>query len=244
MSARRPPVTASRARFERRASRVRRRPLRLALAGVLALGLLIGVGWLVGFSSVLATTSVQVEGVSDADASAVLDAAAVPLGTPLARLDTNRIAERVQSQVRFVKQASVHRAWPQTVVVEVAPRTALLALRGADGSLSLVDDHGVSFREVATLPEDLPVVGSNGTPAEDGLAVVVEVLGLLTDTQRSTVTDLTVSSADLVTFMLGKVQVVWGGRGDGAKKRAVLNALLKTDPAVVDVSAPDTPVTR
>ena len=76
--------------------------------------------------------------------------AAVPLGTPLARLDTGRIAERVQSQVRFVKQASVHRAWPQTVVVEVAPRTALLALRGPDGSLSLVDDHGVSFREVAT----------------------------------------------------------------------------------------------
>ena len=70
------------------------------------------------------------------------------------------------------------------------------------------------------------------------------MLGLLTDTQRSTVTDLTVSSADLVTFMLGKVQVVWGGRGDGAKKLAVLNALLKTDPAVVDVSAPDTPVTR
>lgn len=244
MSARRQPVTASRARFERRATRVRRRPLRLALAGLLALGLLGGVGWLVGFSSVLATTSVQVEGVSDADASAVLDAAAVPLGTPLARLDTGRIAERVQSQVRFVKQASVHRAWPQTVVVEVAPRTALLALRGPDGSLSLVDDHGVSFREVQTLPEGLPVVGASGTPAQDGVAAVVEVLGLLTDTQRSTVTDLTVSSADLVTFMLGKVQVVWGGRGDGAKKLAVLNALLKTDPAVVDVSAPDTPVTR
>jgi cell division protein FtsQ len=40
------------------------------------------------------------------------------------------------------------------------------------------------------------------------------------------------------------VSVVWGGQADGPKKLAVLEALLKTNPAVIDVSAPDTPVTR
>ncbi len=244
MTARRPAGTSSRARFEHRASRVRRRWLRLALVAWLAVALVAGLGWLVGFSPVLASTSVRVEGVDDADAGAVLEAAAVPLGTPLVRLDTGRIAERVQSQVRFVRAATVHRAWPQTVVVEVSPRAALLAVRGPDDQVSLVDDQGVSFRDVETVPAGLPVVSSTDTPAEDGLVAAVEVLRLLSDGQRSTVTGITVSSADLVTFMLGKVQVVWGGRGEGAKKLAVLNALLKTDPDVVDVSAPDTPVTR
>ena len=38
--------------------------------------------------------------------------------------------------------------------------------------------------------------------------------------------------------------MVWGGIADGPKKLAVLEALLRTNPAVVDVSAPDTPITR
>ncbi len=244
MTAQRLAPPSSRARFERRAAKTRRRWLRLALVAMLALALVGGVGWLVGFSPILATSSVRVEGVDDADSSAVLEAAGVSLGTPLARVDTGAIAERVQTQVPFVRQATVHRAWPQAVVIEVAPRTALLAVRGPQGQVSLVDEHGVSFREVDTLPAGLPVVDSSEAPAEDGLVAAVEVLRVLSDAQRSTVTELTVSGADLVTFKLGKVAVVWGGRGEGAKKRAVLDVLLKTDPNVVDVSAPDTPVTR
>ena len=52
------------------------------------------------------------------------------------------------------------------------------------------------------------------------------------------------TSADLVTLQLGDVSVVWGGLADGSKKLTVLRALLPTHPAVIDVSAPDTPVTR
>ena len=64
--------------------------------------------------------------------------------------------------------------------------------------------------------------------------------------QRATVSAITVSSASMVTFALGEVEVVWGGRGSEEKKGKVLQVLLKTTPApkVIDVSAPDTPVTR
>ena len=53
-----------------------------------------------------------------------------------------------------------------------------------------------------------------------------------------------VSSANLVTFTLGKRTVVWGGGEESVRKVAILEALLPTKAKVIDVSAPDTPVTR
>ena len=53
-----------------------------------------------------------------------------------------------------------------------------------------------------------------------------------------------VSSANLITFTLGSRTVVWGGGEDSARKVAILTALLRTKAKVIDVSAPDTPVTR
>ena len=58
------------------------------------------------------------------------------------------------------------------------------------------------------------------------------------------VSGIKVSSANLVTFTLGTRTVVWGGGEDSARKVAILTALLPTKAKVIDVSAPDTPVTR
>jgi cell division protein FtsQ len=216
------------------------------LVAVAVAALVAALVWLVGFSSVLSADSVRVDGVANADAAAVLDAAGVPLGAPLARVDTGAIAGRVERDVAFVKEAAVHRAWPHTVVVEVEPRTAVVAVRGPQEQVTLVDDEGVSFRDVESVPAGLPVVDRSTEAAlsTDALHAVIEVLGLLSDDQRATVTNLLVSGYDQVSFTLGKVQVVWGGRSEGPKKLAVLNALLRTNPALVDVSAPDTPITR
>ena len=52
------------------------------------------------------------------------------------------------------------------------------------------------------------------------------------------------SSANLITFTLGKRSVVWGSGEDSGRKVAILGALLETPAKVIDVSAPDTPVTR
>jgi cell division protein FtsQ len=38
--------------------------------------------------------------------------------------------------------------------------------------------------------------------------------------------------------------VVWGGGEDSERKVAILTVLLRTPAKVIDVSAPDTPVTR
>ncbi|MFZ1287323.1 MAG: FtsQ-type POTRA domain-containing protein [Candidatus Phosphoribacter sp.] len=238
-------VSSSRVRFEQRAAAARQRPLRLA-AAVLAVVVVLGsVGWVVWGSEVLNADHVAVEGVTDeADRAEVLAVAAVPLGQALARIDTGAIAARVGA-LPFVRRAAVNRSWPHTVTVVVTARVPLLLVRGPEGELALVDEDGVAFRTVTDPPSGLPLVnGSANRPEPEGLQAVIDILRLLPEGQRSAVTEITVTSASLVSFKLGRVQIVWGGRAQPDKKLAVLTALLATKPALIDVSAPDTPVTR
>lgn len=237
----------ARDRLERRAAAVRRRPWVLwgGLAGVLVV--VIGLGWLVLASPVLTVERVRVEGADPGDIEAVQTAAAAPMDVPLARADTGAMGDRVAA-LPFVRSVRVVRSWPHTLVVEVTPRVAVLAVKDPDGQVQLVDDQAVAFRSVAAAPAGIAVVNRAAqAPSRDGLLAAIAVLHTLSDAERATVKDLTVTSATLVTFTLGDVQVVWGGPGDEAKKLAVLHILLTKatpKPTVIDVSAPDTPVTR
>jgi cell division protein FtsQ len=209
---------------------------------VVLLGVL---GWLVGFSSVLATRSVTVTGLGDAgEQAAVVAAAAIPLDTPLARVDTAGAVDRV-GRIPTVASVSVSRSWPSTVVVSVQRKVAVLAVKNPQGQLQVVDATGVPFETVAAVPAGVAQVNATSdAPDPEGIRAAISVLELLSPERRAQVTTVTVTSADLVTLQVGPVNVVWGGLADGPKKLAVLEALLRTNPAVVDVSAPDTPITR
>lgn len=239
-------LPSARVRFEQRAHAARRRPWVLVGTAVAILTLMGGLGWVVWASPVLVVDEVVVTGLDGADRDAALTAAAVPIGEPLARVDSAAVAQRVGS-LPIVKRAVVTRSWPRTLVVSVTARLGMLVVRNSEGTLQVVDEDGVAFRDVDQAPAGLAVVnGSGQRPAPEGLQAVIEVLRILPADQRATVSAITVSSASMVTFALGEVEVVWGGRGSEEKKGKVLQVLLKTTPApkVIDVSAPDTPVTR
>jgi cell division protein FtsQ len=232
-------------RFERRAAAVRRRPRALvAVAAGVVVVLALAV-WLVGFSSVLAVRAVTVTGLADpGEQQAVVAAAQVPVGVPLARVDTGGAVERV-AQIPTIASVSVSRSWPSTVVVSVQRKIAVLAVKNPQGQLQVVDATGVPFETVTALPPGVAQVNAaTDAPDPEGIKAAISVLQLLPAEQRAQVSGVTVTSADLVTFQLGTVNVVWGGVADGPKKLAVLQALLSTKPGVVDVSAPDTPITR
>jgi cell division protein FtsQ len=78
----------------------------------------------------------------------------------------------------------------------------------------------------------------------DALLAALTVVRALPEDLERQVSSVTVSSAELVTFTLGPRTVVWGGGEGTDRKVAILRALLRTGASVVDVSAPDTPVTR
>jgi cell division protein FtsQ len=241
-------LASSRRRFERRAAAARRRPRLLAaiaVAVLLLLGLLVWLGW---FSTVLTTTAVEVRGVSGAAATQVRRTAAVPLGGPLMRVDTDAVQERLVAGKAW-REVSVSRSLPHTVVVEVTPRLAVLAVRGAGGRVEVVDGEGVVFATVASAPAGVPVVSSGAaTVTKAGVTAALQALGSLEPAVRRNVSGVSVSEADQVSFRLrvkdATKTVVWGGSGDGATK-AKLVALLAAQPgSTIDVSVPSSPVTR
>ncbi len=236
---------SSRALFARRAAQVRRRPWRLG--GVLAgfLVLVAAVAWAVGFSPLLATRTVTVTGLSDpAEQQGVAAAARIAVGTPLARVDIAGATDRV-GRIPAVASVTVSRSWPSTVVVSVQRKVPVLAVKNPQGQLQVVDVTGIPYETVDAVPAGVAQVNAAADTADpEGIRAAISILQLLPAAQRAQVTQVTVTSADLVTLQLGAVSVVWGGLADGPKKLTVLQALLPTNPGVIDVSAPDTPVSR
>ena len=238
-------LASSRARFQRRAHEVRQRPLRLLGYAAAGLAVVVLLGWVVGFSPVLAVRTVEVVGVPDAEVAAIRAMARVPLGEPLARVDSAAVAPRVAERAT-VADVSIERSWPSTLVIHASPRQPFLVVKNPQGQLQVVDETGMAYAQVSTPPRGVPTVNAATTAAlsRDALAAAVSVLKALPAATQKRVTNITVSSANLVTLMIGRTSVVWGGVDEPERKVAIMTALLRSRPALIDVSAPSTPVTR
>ena len=238
-------LASSAARFHRRAEDVRRRPVRFlayAVGAVLVLGLLL---WVVAFSPLLAVRTVEVVGVPGPEVAPIRALARVPLGQPLARVDQDLVAARVAERAT-VADVSIERSWPSTLVIHASPRVPFLVVKNPQGQLKVVDAEGVAYAQVTTAPRGVPTVNaaSESALSRDALAAAVSVVKVLPAGMQHRVGNVTVSSANLVTLTLGRTTVIWGGVGEPERKLAIMTALLRSSPKVIDVSAPDTPVTR
>ncbi len=238
-------LASSRARFQRRAHQVRQRPLRLVgyVAATVAVAAVLG--WVVGFSPVLAVRHVEVVGVPATEAAAIKAMARVPLGEPLARVDGDAVAARVAERAT-VADVSIERSWPGTLVIHASPRQPFLVLKNPQGQLQVVDETGVAYAQVSSPPRGVPTVNAATEAAlsRDALSAAVSVLKVLPATVQKRVTNVTVSSANQVSLRIGRTAVVWGGSEESERKVAIMTALLKGSPTLIDVSAPSTPVTR
>jgi cell division protein FtsQ len=238
-------LASSRARFQRRAQDVRQRPLRLLGYAAVVVVVLLALGWVVGFSPLLAVRTVEVVGVPDSEVAAIKALAKVPLGRPLARVDDDAVAARVAERATLA-DVSIERSWPSTLVIHASPRQPFLVVKNPQGQLQVVDATGVAYAQVSTAPRGVPTVNAASSAAlsRDALAAAVSVVQVLPAAMQKRVTNVTVSSANLVTLRIGRTSVVWGGVGAPERKLAIMTALLKGNPKLVDVSAPSTPVTR
>lgn len=241
-------LSSARSRFERRAAAARRRP-RLVAAGAVGLLLVLGaVAWLGWFSSILTATSVEVAGVPATQAAKVRTVAAVPLGGPLMRVDTDAVVRRLE-QGREWTAITVSRRLPHTVVISVTPRVGVLAVRNAAGQIELVDRDGYAFRTVTSAPAGVPLVNAGSAQVTaTGVEAALRALAALDRATRSTVSGLTVSSADQVSFTFtfkgSSRTVVWGGVGDEVLKARLVSILASEPGSTIDVSVPESPVTR
>ena len=241
-------LASARERFERRAAAARRRPRRLVTLVALAVLIVGGSIWLGWFSPVLSASSVEVRGVEGSRAQEVERAAAVPLGGPLLRVDTDSVEQRL-SPDRQWRTVAVSRRLPHTVVITVEPRVPAIAVPSGPGRVQIVDTEGVAFREEASAPTGLPVVSApSGDVPADGVTATLEALNALEAPIRKRVGEVRLSSSGWVTLSLeqeGRARtVVWGGTGDAALKARLVKVLLQQPGTTIDVSVPTSPVTR
>jgi len=210
---------------------------------VLVPALLAGAAWVLLASPLIDAREVTVTGTGILTADEVRAAAAVPIGTPLLRLDIAAIEARVE-QLRQVAGASVQRSLTGTVAVAVTERVPVTVLPAPDGT-HLVDVTATDFATVPAPPPGLPELRVPRVgPGEPSAVAAVEVLTGLPEPLRAQVVVVAAGSAVDVTLLLvdGR-EVRWGAADQGARKAAVLGPLLTQPGRVYDVTTPDLPTT-
>lgn len=212
---------------------------------VIVVPIVLAVGWLLWFSPWMAVSQVQVTVSSAPEVAGPLSVdevravAAVETGTPLLRVDTGAIEQRITALPQ-VESATVSRSWPDAIVIDVVRRSPV-ALVASAGGYDVVDSSGGVIRTVAVIEGDLPVVRATG----DGVGAAVSVARELPEEIRRRVVGIEASTRNNVTLLLRNgSEVMWGSAEEGPFKAEVLSVLLKeVDAKYYDVSAPGVPAT-
>lgn len=199
-------------------------------------------GWVVFFSSWLATEVVSVSGTEKLSRDDVVATAGVDVGTPLVRIDLDEVRDRIED-IPAVDRVSVHRSWPHSIEINVTERQPIAAVRRGRGWW-VMDHEGVVFRRTPVRLERLPVVEAVGDASADALREVGSVLDALPDRLRTATRRVEARTMDSITLRLENGRVVfWGSAADSDQKVAVLAALLAQRATVYDVSVPTRPTT-
>ncbi|MFC8921565.1 cell division protein FtsQ/DivIB [Cellulosimicrobium sp. NPDC057127] len=229
----------------------RHRLLRRVLGWTAALLVVAGLAWVALVSPVLGldTERVTISGqgtvVDPAQVAAVVGEAA---GTPLPRLDTVALRDRVLD-LNGVRDVEIRRAWPTGLDVRIESREPVVAVP-VDEGFALLDADGVRVRTDPAAPEGLPQVE---VPLDDAdplaLDAAIVLLNALPPELRAEVEHVSASTRDAVVMGLRDGDTVeWGSAEDAALKVRVLQTLRavpeNAEVTVFDVSAPTLPVTR
>ncbi|MEU6273455.1 FtsQ-type POTRA domain-containing protein [Streptomyces populi] len=216
----------------------------VVLAGAAAVWTLYGSPW-------LRTEDVRVSGVRVLTAAQVRKAAGVPVGSPLASVDTDAIEARLLGELPRIDSVEVVRSWPHGIGLEVTERTPVL-LVGKGAKFTEVDAGGVRFATVSDAPKGVPVLelavsgraAPNRFPADRLVREAVRIAGDIPDEVARDTRTVKVRSYDAVSLELGGGRTVeWGSAERGRAKARTLLALMKADPGArhFDVSAPTAP---
>lgn len=203
------------------------------------------------FSPLLSLQTITVDGTDRVDAAAVQAAVDDQLGTPLARIDFDRITRELEA-FPLIASYVTETAPPHTLVIRITERQPIATVADGD-AFELVDPAGIVVQRLDARQEGVPLVDVAGAPL-DGTAfrASTEVLLALPAALRSTVDRVTASTADDVTLTLTTGQrVVWGSDEHSDRKAEVLAGLMADQASrdasasvEYDVSAPDNGIIR
>ena len=228
---------------KRRGRAKRRRWLKRAGLAALVGALLVGIAWVVWGSPWLLARQVEVTGVAVVTTQDVVDAASVPLGTPLAAIDAAGIEARVVDALPAVAAAKVSRVWPGTVSIAVTERQAVLAVP-LSREFVWVSADGVIFHRTSEAPAGV-LTATSGIANVQVIGAMAAVAAALPEQVRSQASTMSAASQDsiVVTLSDGR-KITWGSADESELKARVVVPLLGVKAREYDVSAPTHPTTR
>ncbi len=226
---------------EERPGPTRRRYLARRWAALLLVLAVLGLTYLIMFTSLIGVRGVEVVGTHEIPPDAVREAAAIEPGTPMVALDTDEVAQRVAA-LRRVAEVTVSRSFPTTVEIRVTERTPVAVVSGTEGT-HLVDRTGLDYATVKARPGGLPVLRViKVAPDDPPTRAAVTVLGAIPDQLRERVVEISARSPGDVRLKLRNGKVIkWGDAEDNERKSAVLAPLLTRPGRTYDVATPDFP---
>jgi cell division protein FtsQ len=210
----------------------------VALAVVVAV---LGIVYLIMFTSLFGVRSVEVSGAKTIPAAAIRAAAAIEPGTPLVRLDTDEVRDRV-AKLPKVFSAEVSRSFPGTVEIVIVERAPVALVRGGDG-VHLVDGTGLDYETVQAPPAGLPELAlATVRPDDPATKAAVSVLAAIPKQLRAQLVKVSARTPGDVQLTLADGRTIkWGSAEESERKAAVLAPLLTRPGTTYDVATPDFP---
>ncbi len=168
-------------------------------------------------------------------------ASGIKIGTPLIRVDTAAVRQRVAA-ITAVQSVTVRRSWPDAVVISVVPRTAVFTARVSQG-FDVVDSYGVVLGQDAHRPAGLLPLKASADPTQMRRSLAVLAAGAVVRQLPSWLRDIVgevkaVQAGRVILVLRGGITVVWGGQNRATAKAKETAILLRTNARYFDVSDP------
>lgn len=238
---------ALRAEIRRFTARTRRRRW-LWIGGAAAVALVIGGSVGAAYSPLFAVRNVLVVGSKTLDETAVEQALASQIGTPLPLVDHSAVKAALL-EFPLIETYAIEARPPHDLVIRIVERTPVGVVQ-TDAGFTVVDAAGVALSTTPERPEGQPLVSAEGGPGSDAFAAVGQVLRSLPQSLRDQVSEAAATTPQNVTLTLGATgtQVIWGTADDSAMKALVLEKTMTARPpdgvSVYDVSSYSAVVVR
>lgn len=246
--------------FTERAKERKRAGMRVialrVVAMVTSVAVLIGLVWLLFFSSVfrLEVGAISVSGanewVSEQTIRSIADKQA---GKSLFLVSTNDVSKQL-GDIPGVSEANVSKQFPKSMSVEVKAQRPTAMLKNGD-TLTAVDSQARVLNSVTDANVDgIPVIEVKDVDKSlknRSIKEALTILGALPESMRSAITQVTAETQDSVTTTLndGNRVIVWGNSSQLKLKMAVVDKIINDSNVIgdrhqVDVSAPLKPIMK
>ena len=212
--------------------------------------LVIGLAYLLGWSSIFSVKKVEITGAPTTAVQVEMEKRSqIEAGQQLARVNPQSVARKIE-KFAWVKDAKISRDWLSGVVtIEISPREPLAFFNSDQVPGQTIDEDGQLFSLPGFTNPDLALISAK---SPDTALKANELYIQLPENFRRSITSMMATSSDTFTLhctLEGRdIRIRWGDSQDMALKVSVINKLLKLPEnkqiKVIDVVAPYAPIVK